>query len=231
MKLRISMCTVLVLALVLVPVAASAATFQGSGTSASAWGEVYEPGAERPSVAVNIYAGESVSKSHVERGKPEAYRQNGVFLSIDYPVFSADSSPADGWTTVWFELVPYDAGIDRYLTQASVHATVEGVRQVYDWEPCPDEPGCYEGVVAFEEPVTAEVDFDWIGIGDLQRYRSMYRDWTPSFRWTDHTSGKYRDATVVGSVVVDGVDLIEGIELAGAIDDSKYHSVQLGMLP
>jgi hypothetical protein len=64
----------------------------------------------------------------------------------------------------------------------------------------------------YEDPCTYTtaslvVSLDWVGTGDTFRERSVYTYSTPSTRYRQTSSGQTREATVTGTVTIDGNDL------------------------
>lgn len=62
----------------------------------------------------------------------------------------------------------------------------------------------------------------------ITKSRSTWSERTDTYRWMDRFSGRYRNAMVAGSIVVDGVDLIEGIDLRGDLFEQKSGTVSFG---
>ena len=230
MKKRLPVLALLLVALVLVPAAAFAGTSSSSGMTANAWGELYAPDAMWPSLWAFAWGGEQSTVSHYEQGKPVRYAYSEFSAMVDYPTYDQDGNPVGVWASYSVTVPECDMGIDRDLTRAGVQATAEGLKYTYSWVPSAFGEG-WETVTLTEEPIVAELDFSWTGTGDLTTYKNRMLEWMDGYRWMNSSRGAYRECAIVGSFVVDGVDLIEGVELTGSIDKSKSHDVQFGEFP
>lgn len=226
MRRRLALLCVLALALALaIPGAASAAdTSRYSTLGASAFGMVWEDDAEMPELFVGVFGGTYSSKWHTPGTKPEKGTFQDVSVWVDWPADEPDGIS----TSVFAVISPYDVGVDRKLTDAGVQAVVEGTRVVYYWQPCADEPDCWEQVVLSEGAVEVEVDMAWTGVGEITKERFFWKEMTSAYKIMDRTIGRYRAADVAGSILVDGVDVTEGVELYGDLYDSKGGSTIIG---
>jgi hypothetical protein len=224
MKRAVAILAIVALAVLAFPSAALAATFQSSGRVAYAFADVLAEGAETPEVSVGVFVGDQISKSHLPGTKADRFVGTSADVLIDWWEPSAEGI----YRAAYLSVSPYDAGIDRFLTTAALHADLEGFLVEYTLEPCPDEPDCYEGVIVSETPITGRADFDWAATGDLQKYRFRMQEWGMGHRWFDRSAGSYRTAAVSGTLTVDGVDLPEGLEYYGEISSGRSMSIVHG---
>ena len=217
---------VLVLALALPGVASAVEMSRYSVLGASAYGEIWPEGADTPELFVGVFGGTYTSSYRTSGARPVKDSIQDVSVFADWPA----ADPEGVSMSVYGTLSPYDIGIDRNLTKAGVQAVIEGVRVTYTMQPCPDEPDCWEQVTLSEEPALIEVDITWTGIASITKQRYILKEMTSDYTLMDRSSGRFRVAEVEGSVVIDGVDVTEGIELVGDLSDAKGVSRYTGQL-
>ncbi|BAZ31851.1 hypothetical protein NIES4074_43240 [Cylindrospermum sp. NIES-4074] len=72
---------------------------------------------------------------------------------------------------------------------------------------------------------TAAVDLTWTGTGDLFRGNSHSTYQGPGYRSSYRSVGAYRDASVTGTVTVDGTNLIANVPSYGSLSSSNNGSL------
>ncbi|MHB1018340.1 MAG: hypothetical protein ACYC2X_10720 [Coriobacteriia bacterium] len=229
MKKRYALLCVLALAVALaVPGVANAAdTSRYSALGASAFGEVWPDGAQTPELFVGVFGGTYTMSSRTPGVLPVRDSFQDVSVFADWPA----ADPEGVSTSVYGTLSPFDIGIDRNLTKAGVQAVIEGVRVTYTMQACPDQPDCWEQVTLSEEPALIEVDITWTGVGEVDKQRFILKEMTSDYSIMDRSNGRYRVAEVEGSIIIDGVNVTEGIKLIGDLSDSKGGSRIIGEMP
>lgn len=229
MKLRFGVLIVLVaLAITAVPAVAVADVYHYSGRVASAYAPVFGADAVNPELFVSVNAGDSVFKAHVPGAKVEKDAMSSADVFVDWPM-----EPVDGAYVrfAWLSLAPYNAGIDRKLTTAGMHADLKGVLVEGTLTAIVGEPGAFELTDAVETPITGRADLNWVGDGSLVFYRFRMQDRGFGYRIFDRAAGKYRPALVTGSLTIDGIELPADLDFTGEIAESKGMTIVHGMYP
>jgi hypothetical protein len=194
----------LALASLSLPAMAATEKYQVKGQSANAG--FYQVADECTSTSVYVSAFDNLTKD--APGAPTAQKQ----AYLDYYSFNA----CTGQSTYGYG-TSSDATF-KPNTQLS-SATLTGTFTLTEYPFGTEDP---QGTTK-----TAQVSLTWTGTGDTYRGNSHSHYQGPGFISNSRYTGTYRDAQVSGTVLLDGKNLISGLESYGSLNSSNSGYLQI----
>jgi hypothetical protein len=224
--------------LAVIPNSASADSLRFSGTGAQA--DFYSFDEDDGSLT---YAYAFVNKGKTTfhdppGGPPETFSDTSVEIYIsqllrgDDPYDPTDDMIRDiyGFTT------DADFQVDRFLTAATLNATVDAVACEYPVDqplPAPEpvrSPAAQNGEPPEPEPcteTTLEVNLTWAGFGNISRIGANEHFHGPGFIVSSHFKGTHREAEVSGSITDGSSDFTGGETAFGVIFKARQGEVTI----
>jgi len=159
---------------------------------------------------VYIYAVDRIYRTPPQGGGGWQYAN----ISIYQYLYDADEYVPIRDIYCWADPIPGTLVVDGNLTWASLTASgIEGWQYDYD--------------TGEETAITIDVDVSWSGTGPMSNYHSNYHFRYPYGFYNSHSTGKSRQASSLGEVVLDGTGLTLQASDYAEVFSSKEGSVEV----
>jgi hypothetical protein len=167
-------------------------------------------------------------------GRPETFSDTSVEIYISQFLPGHPEDPTDDiFRDIFGFTTDADFQVDRFLTAATLNATVDAVACEYPVDqPLPAlervrSPAAQNGEPEPCTDTTLDVNLTWAGFGNISRIGAHEHFHGPGFIVSSHFKGTHREAEVSGSITDGSIDFTGGETAFGIIFEARQGEVTI----